>query len=96
MCDAIEERGTYTVEQLREGELVLHCRAQRERVGEKTDQRLGLCMMPATGRGSDNDVLRPRVAVDQRVETGQQDREEREVARARERAQPIDQVRRQC
>ena len=91
----LERGGAHPVEQLVERDSVLHRRAQRERVGEVADQRQGLLVVAAGDRRAHHDVLRPCVPVQQGVEAGEEDREERDVARSREPAELLREVDRQ-
>ncbi len=90
-----EGRLADAVEELRERHRSVELRAQDERVREEADQRHCLLVVAARDRRPDDDVLRTAVPVQERLEGGNKDHEQRDVAGARQRAQPLDERSRQ-
>ena len=95
VCKGIEGRRSDPLQQFSERELLLDGRAESERVGEVPDQRLCLLVVPPADRCPDDDVFDSGVAVEQRVEAGEQHRVEGDVVAASERAQAFRQLSRQ-
>ena len=95
VCVGAEGGLAHAAEQLAEAGVAGQVCAQHERVDEEADQRLQLCAAATGDRSADDDVLLAAVAGKERLEAGEQDHEQGGVLAAAERAQPVDQRRRQ-
>nr|WP_164001043.1 hypothetical protein [Pyxidicoccus caerfyrddinensis] len=86
-------RLAHAAQQRAEGGLSGHVRAQRQGVGEQADEALQISAATARDGRAHHDVRLARVAVQQRLEAGQQHGEEGASLRARQGLQPLEQRR---
>ena len=76
MRERAVDRLAHALQQRAEERGAVEARAEGERVREQPDQILGLVMRPSRDRGPDDDVVLPRVPLQQELEGREQDGED--------------------